>query len=136
MLRGIKIPPTRSLVVRESSIKRVHPKDGSRRGRTGRNLHEMIALSGTVSPLCAFHLRGGTPMKVFDHRPAEVRHVDSYPKPVRNNAPAWIAGVIVGAIIGIFAYESSHGTRAGIDTAPTRDVTQAPAPPASHPAKP
>ena len=75
-------------------------------------------------------------MKVFDHRPAEVRHVDSYPKPVRNNAPAWIAGVIVGAIIGIFAYESSHGTRAGIDTAPTRDVTQAPAPPASHAAKP
>ena len=75
-------------------------------------------------------------MKVFDHRPAEVRHVHGYPKPVRNNAPAWIAGVIVGAIIGIFAYESSHGTRAGIDTAPTRDVTQAPAPPTSHPAKP
>jgi hypothetical protein len=75
-------------------------------------------------------------MKVFDRRPAEVRHVHSYPKPVRNNAPAWIAGVILGAIIGIFAYESAHGTRAGIDTAPTRDVTQVPAPPASNPAKP
>ena len=74
-------------------------------------------------------------MKVFDHRPAEVRHVHSL-KPVRNNAPAWIAGVILGAIIGVFAYESAHGSHARIDTAPTRDVTQVPAPPASHPAKP
>jgi hypothetical protein len=76
-------------------------------------------------------------MKVFDHRPTEVRHEHSYPMSVRNNTPAWIAGVVIlGAIIGIFAYESGRGTRAGIDTAPTRGVTQVPAPPASHPPKP
>ena len=76
-------------------------------------------------------------MKVFDHRPTEVRHEHSYPMSVRNNTPAWIAGVVIlGAIIGIFAYEFGRGTRAGIDTAPTRDVTQVPAPPASHPPKP
>jgi hypothetical protein len=55
----------------------------------------------------------------------------SYPKPVRNNAPEWIAGVILGAIIGIVAYESAHGTRA--DAASTRDVAQVPV---LHAAKP
>src|ERR1700733_5736762 len=49
----------------ESSIKRVHPNDGSR-GETGRNIHEMIALFGTLSPLGTFRLRRRNGMATFD----------------------------------------------------------------------
>jgi hypothetical protein len=63
--------------------------------------------------------------------------------PTRSHTPAWIAGVGVLAVIvlGAYGYESGMwGTHAGIDTAPTRDVTQVPAPvnpaPSPDPAKP
>jgi hypothetical protein len=43
-------------------------------------------------------------MKVFDHKPTEVRRVHNYPKPVRNNAPAWIAFFVsLAVVMGVFA---------------------------------
>ena len=61
----------------------------------------------------------------------------------KTNTPAWIGGIVVLAVIvfGAYGYESGMwGTHAGIDTAPTRDVTQVPAPvypaPTPEPTKP
>ena len=63
----------------------------------------------------------------------------------KTNTPAVIAGIVVLALIifGVYGYESGMwGTHAGIDKAPTRDVTQVPAPapvnpaPSTTPAKP
>jgi hypothetical protein len=59
----------------------------------------------------------------------------------KTNTPAWIAGIVVLAVIVLGAYGyDMWGTHAGIDTAPTRDVTQVPAPvnpaPSPDPAKP
>jgi hypothetical protein len=63
--------------------------------------------------------------------------------PTRSHTPAWIAGIVVLAVIvlGAYGYESGMwGTHAGIDTAPTRDVTQVPSPvnpaPPPEPTKP
>ena len=59
----------------------------------------------------------------------------SYPMSAPNNAPAWIAGiVIVVAIIGLFSYGSgTWGTHHSMMTAPTHEMTT---PPPVNPAPP
>ena len=70
-------------------------------------------------------------MAIFDRDDLsgnDMRPERGYPSDVRSKAPAWIAGiVIVAAIIGVFAYESSNS---GAHRAPTQthDVAPAPAP--------
>ena len=56
--------------------------------------------------------------------------------PTRSNTPAWIAGIVivVGAIIGVYAYESGWGTHQSVAPAPTQEMTQPALPP--EPAKP
>jgi hypothetical protein len=70
-------------------------------------------------------------MAIFDRDDLsgnDMRPERGYPSDIRSKAPAWIAGiVIVAAIIGVFAYESSNS---GAHRAPaqTHDVAPAPAP--------
>jgi hypothetical protein len=70
-------------------------------------------------------------MAIFDRDDLsgnDMRPERGYPSDVGSKAPAWIAGiVIVAAIIGVFAYESSNS---GAHRAPaqTHDVAPAPAP--------
>ena len=70
-------------------------------------------------------------MAIFDRDDLsgnDMRLERGYLSDIRSNAPAWIAGiVIVAAIIGVFAYESSNS---GAHRAPaqTHDVAPAPAP--------
>jgi hypothetical protein len=95
--------------------------------------------TGTLSPLCAFYLRGVVPMKVFDHTPTEVRHGHSYPMTAPNHTATWIAGLVgLAVVIGVFAHEyGSWRTRPNVAN-PTQEMTQPPpvnpAPP--EPAKP
>ena len=49
----------------------------------------------------------------------------TYPMYVRNNTPAWIAGIVaLAAIIGVFTYESGFwGTHPSPMTTPTHEMT-------------
>jgi hypothetical protein len=61
----------------------------------------------------------------------------SYPMSARNNAPAWIAGIVVVAaiVIGAFVYET-RGTHESVAPTATHEMTQTPLPPPVNPAPP
>jgi hypothetical protein len=67
-------------------------------------------------------------VKLFDHRPTELRHDRSFLMYIPNDAPTWMTGIVILAaiIMGTFMFEDS-GTHQSVAPAPTKkEITQPP----------
>jgi hypothetical protein len=75
-------------------------------------------------------------MATFDRDANTTGRTDqTYPMNPRNNAPAWIVGIVVlvAIVIGVFVYES-RGTHESVAPTATHEMTQTPPPPPVNPA--